>query len=131
MPHVEVERQRTILVVDDDLMTRDLIRLILKQTKLQVFEAVDGFDALEKIRQKMPDLVLLDAMMPRMDGFTVCKTLRSEEKTADLPIIMLSTRADQKARNQGEALQATKYLTKPILPSTLIEVIYQALGITA
>lgn len=131
MPQLEVEANRTVLVVDDDLMTRDLIRLILKQTKLQVSEAVDGFDALEKIRQKMPDLVLLDAMMPRMDGFAVCKTLRSEEETADLPIIMLSTRADQKAIRQGEALQATHYLVKPILPSTLIEVIYQALGMTA
>lgn len=131
MPHVEVERQRTVLVVDDDLMTRDLIRLILKQTNLQVDEAVDGFDALEKIRQHMPDLVLLDAMMPRMDGFTVCKTLRSEEKTADLPIIMLSTRADQKARRRGEDLKATRYLVKPILPSALIEVIYQELSIHA
>lgn len=118
---------KTVLIVDDDLMTRDLLRLMLRRINITICEAVDGLDALEKIRERRPDLILLDAMMPHMDGFTVCKLLRKQPPTADLPVIMLTTRADQKAIQQGGQSQVTHYIIKPISPSNLLTVVTQTL----
>ncbi len=119
---------KTVLIVDDDFMTRDLLRLMLRRINIIILEAVDGLDALEKIRERRPDLVLLDAMMPHMDGFTVCKVLRKQPPTADLPVIMLTTRADQKAIQQGSQSQVTHYIIKPILPNDLLNVVQQTLA---
>ncbi|MCA9967099.1 MAG: response regulator [Anaerolineales bacterium] len=118
---------KTVLIVDDDFMTRDLLRLMLRRINITIMEAVDGLDALEKIRHQRPDLVLLDAMMPHMDGFTVCKLLRNQPKTADLPVIMLTTRADQRAIQRGLQSEVTHYMIKPILPTDLLNVVQQTL----
>lgn len=82
-------------------------------------EAEDGFDALDKVRKNQPDVVLLDVMMPGMDGFAVCEQLRSEANTAELPIIMLSAKTDLESFNKGLRVGATIYLTKPISPEDL------------
>jgi DNA-binding response OmpR family regulator len=108
-----------VLIVDDEPMARTLLRLILVRAGFNVSEAEDGFDALEMIKQNKPDIILLDVMMPGMDGFTVCEKLRQQDETATLPIIMLSAKTDLDSINKGLRVGATKYLTKPISPDEL------------
>jgi DNA-binding response OmpR family regulator len=113
--------QTTILVTDDEPTTRSLLRLILLREAYQVFEAVDGLDALEQIEASIPDVLILDVMMPNMNGFEVCQRLRADDRTASLPILMLSAKTDEKSIGQGLAAGATRYLTKPISTEVLIE----------
>lgn len=110
---------QSVLVVDDEPMARTLLRLMLVRAGFNVFEAEDGFDALEKVRINRPDIILLDVMMPGMDGFSVCEAIRDDPETADLPIIMLSAKTDLDSINQGLRAGATVYLTKPISPEEL------------
>ena len=118
---------QSVLIIDDEPMARTLLRLMLVRAGFQVSEAEDGFDALEKIKRNRPDIILLDVMMPGMDGFSVCETLRSESETASLPIIMLSAKTDLKSVNKGLRVGATKYLTKPISPGDLTQHVREAL----
>ncbi|MEM7332146.1 MAG: response regulator [Chloroflexota bacterium] len=110
---------QSVLVVDDEPMARTLLRLMLVRAGFNVSEAEDGFDALNKVKINPPDVVLLDVMMPGMDGFKVCESLRQDEKTMGLPIIMLSAKTDLDSINKGLRAGATKYLTKPISPEDL------------
>lgn len=105
---------RSVLIVDDEPMARTLLRLMLVRAGFEVLEAENGFEALDKVKQKQPDLVLLDVMMPGIDGFSVCEALRKDALTIDLPIIMLSAKTDLESVNRGLRLGANKYLTKPI-----------------
>lgn len=118
---------QSVLIVDDEPMARTLLRLMLVRAGFTVTEAQDGFDALEKVRINKPDIVLLDVMMPGMDGFTVCETLRNDAETADLPIIMLSAKTDLDSINKGLRVGATKYLMKPISPEDLTKHVREAL----
>jgi DNA-binding response OmpR family regulator len=119
---------QSVLIVDDEPMARTLLRLMLVRAGFNVSEAEDGFDALNKVKKDPPDIILLDVMMPGMDGFTVCETLRNEEDTAALPIIMLSAKTDLESINRGLRLGATKYLTKPISPEDLTRHVSDALN---
>ena len=120
----------SVLVVDDEPMTRDLIRLMLERVGFTVREAEDGFDALRKIElDGVPDVFILDVMMPNMDGLTLCRELRQQEGTAETPVIMLSAKTAQSAVNEGLQAGATKYLTKPIARTELIENLKSVLGI--
>ena len=117
----------SVLIVDDEPMARTLLRLMLVRAGFHVSEAEDGFDALEKVRKNQPDVILLDVMMPGMDGFAVCEKLRSEPATAELPIIMLSAKTDLDSINKGLRAGATIYLTKPISPEELTQHVRDAL----
>ena len=105
---------RSILLVDDEPQTRDLLRLMLKRDGYEVFEAEDGYEALEKVKTIMPDMVLLDVMMPDIDGLTVCKRIRQDEMLSAMPVLMLSARTHMEAVEKGIIAGATRYLTKPI-----------------
>ncbi len=120
---------RTILVVDDEPNARSLLRLILVRAGFDVLVAQDGYEALKEIERAIPAAVILDIMMPGIDGFVVCEKLRQDDKTADLPIIMLSARADPESINRGLSLGASKYLTKPVTPDLLIQEVNEVLGI--
>ena len=113
--------KQSVLIVDDEPMTRDLLRLMLERAGFDISEAEDGIDALEKIKESTPDAVILDVMMPHMDGITVCETLRREEATADLPIIMLSARTHMDAIEKGLRAGASRYLSKPVSRQDLIQ----------
>ena len=119
---------QSVLIVDDEPMARTLLRLMLVRAGFEVTEAENGFDALEKVEGNVPDLILLDVMMPGMDGFTVCQTVRARGETAELPIIMLSAKTDIDSINKGLLAGATKYLTKPISPEELTRQVKDALG---
>jgi DNA-binding response OmpR family regulator len=121
------ELNHSVLVVDDEPMARTLLRLMLVRAGFEVVEAEDGFDALEKVSQNPPDLMILDIMMPGMDGFTVCESIRSDARTAALPIIMLSAKTDAESINRGLQVGASKYLTKPVSPEDLTRHVRDAL----
>jgi CheY-like chemotaxis protein len=120
----------SVLVVDDEPMARTLLRLMLVRAGFNVSEAEDGFDALDKIRKNRPDIVLLDVMMPGMDGFAVCEKLRHDQETAKIPVIMLSAKTDLGSINKGLRVGATVYLTKPISPEDLTQHVRDALETT-
>ncbi len=117
----------TVLIVDDEPMTRKLLRLMLTRADYQVIEASDGREALDMVANYNPDAVLLDVMMPGMNGYAVCMRLRSQEKTAQLPIIMLSARGDNEGMRQALEVGATQFMNKPITPMVLIEQLQKAL----
>lgn len=121
----------SVLVVDDEPALRDLIRQMLEIGGFAVQEAEDGETALEKIDEELPDAIILDVMMPRMDGITVCKTIRSDSETAAIPIIMLSGKTQQEAIEEGLAAGANKYLCKPVSYDELIGSLNDVLASTA
>lgn len=110
----------SVLVVDDEPMTRTLLQLMLAPADYEVFEAGDGFEALEKIEQHKPDIMVLDVMMPNMDGFTLCRILREQEATAKTPIILLSAKTTPEAIQEGLLAGANRYLTKPVARKDLL-----------
>ena len=117
----------SVLVVDDEPMARTLLRLMLVRAGFEVLEAEDGQQALDKIETAVPHLIILDVMMPGMDGFAVCEALRNRDDTEELPVIMLSAKTDMESVNRGLAAGATKYLTKPISPEDLTREVREAL----
>lgn len=118
----------SILIVDDEPMTRSLLRLMLKRAGFDILEAEDGLEALEAVAQHQPDLLILDVMMPNMDGITVCKTLRAQAETAVLPIILFSARTSPEAVRTGLAAGANKYMSKPVSREALIHAVQEALA---
>jgi two-component system phosphate regulon response regulator PhoB len=109
-----------VLVVDDEPDVLDLVSYNLGQAGFAVETAVDGADALRKARAAAPDLILLDLMLPEMDGLEVCKLLRRDPKTSAIPIIMLTARAGEIDRIVGLELGATDYVPKPFSPRELV-----------
>ena len=108
---------RKILVVDDDRKTVDLIKLYLEKDGYQVLAAFDGQQALELARQKRPDLIVLDLMLPQVDGLDVCRILRAE---SGVPIIMLTARTTEEDKLLGLDLGADDYVTKPFSPREVL-----------
>ena len=121
----------SVLVVDDEPALRDLIRQMLEIGGFAVEEAEDGETALDKIDEDPPDAVILDVMMPHMDGITVCKNIRSDAETDTLPIIMLSGKTQKEAVQEGLAAGANKYLCKPVSYDELVDSLNEVLTSTA
>ncbi len=117
----------SVLVVDDDPMKRQLLRLILERAGFGVAEAADGLEALLSLDNEVPDLMTLDVMMPQMGGFVVCERVRQNPKTAELPIIMVSARADGGSIREGLAAGANRYLPQPVMPDKLISTVNELL----
>jgi DNA-binding response OmpR family regulator len=114
-------RALRVLVVDDEPDIRTVVSATLRKLEVpvEVAEAVDGLDALEKIKAATPDLVVLDVMMPRMDGFDTCRALRENVRTAFVPILMLTASADQDSRTKGYLIGTDDYMSKPFMPLDL------------
>ena len=110
----------TILVVDDETDALELISYNLKQAGYQVVSAADGSEALTKAKTLLPALILLDVMLPEVDGFDVCKILRRETATAAIPIIMLTAKTAEIDRVLGLELGADDYVIKPFSPRELV-----------
>ncbi|MDX2066640.1 MAG: response regulator [Fimbriimonadaceae bacterium] len=109
-----------VLVCDDERHIVRLIQVNLERQGYQVVTAYDGKEGLEKIRAEKPNLVVLDVMMPYMDGFEVLKALRREPETENLPVIMLTAKAQDKDVFEGYHYGADMYLTKPFNPIELV-----------
>jgi DNA-binding response OmpR family regulator len=112
-----------ILTVDDDKGMRTLLRATLERKGFQVVEASDGEAAVEQVFNSPPDLILMDVMMPRMDGFTACQIIRSTKSTAHIPVILLSALSSGQHKARGLEAGANLYLTKPVPPSILVETV--------
>ena len=111
-----MEPQATLLLVDDVPSNIHLLNDVLKQSYALYF-ATNGTQALEVARNKRPDLILLDVMMPEMDGYEVCRRLKAAEETAAIPVIFVTARSDQEDETHGLELGAIDYLTKPVNPT--------------
>jgi adenylate cyclase len=103
-----------VLVVDDEEQNRSLLRDPLEARGYEVAEAENGMQALEKIAARSPDVILLDLMMPKMDGFEVCRRLKTDGKTAHIPILMVTALSERKERLMGIAVGANDFLNKPV-----------------
>ena len=111
------QRDIIILVVDDEPRIRDLVRLNLEMEHYGVIEAANGVEALDRLRENLPDLVMLDVMMPEMDGF---ETLRAIREVSTVPVVMLTVRQSEQDRIHGLDLGADDYLAKPFSPRELL-----------
>ena len=105
-----------IFIVDDNLINRKLLAAILKKEGYELLEAEDGEKAVELAFREMPDLILLDIMMPGIDGFEVCEKLKSNVRTSDIPIIFITGLDDKLNEAKGLGLGAVDYIYKPIMP---------------
>jgi DNA-binding response OmpR family regulator len=103
---------------------------MLVRAGFNVVEAEDGYEALEKIRQEKPDAIILDVMMPGMDGFAVCDEIINDDQLTDIPIIMLSAKTDIESRRRGLSSGALRYLIKPIAPDELTQHVREILVTT-
>ena len=111
---------KKILVIEDDPATLRLIDYSLRHEGFQVLTASNGLEGLRKVHDEEPDLIILDVMLPGMDGFEICHHLRSEPDTAQLPILMLSAKAQEIDKDTGLKVGANDYLAKPADPSEIV-----------
>jgi len=116
-----------ILVVDDDRLLRQMVRDFLEVAGFAVAEAVDGPDGFAQATTGLPDLILLDLMMPGMDGYTVCRTLQAEPTTRAIPVVFLTASSDPHLNRQAYAAGAVACLTKPFRREALVAVVQTTL----
>ena len=107
------EGKNRILIVDDDPVNLDLFQLMLSKLGFEVSEASDGLDALDKLEEFTPDVILLDNLMPNMSGWELTKTLKADDRYRNIPIIMFSALDDVKDKVAGFELGVDDYITKP------------------
>ena len=119
-----------ILVVDDEIYIVHILDFSLGMEGYEVLTALDGEQALEKARQEHPDLIVLDIMMPKLDGYETCKMLKSDENTRNIPVILLSAKGRNVDQKVGFEVGADDYITKPFSPRKLVERINALLGQT-
>jgi len=119
MEAVTDNAQMRVLVIDDEAPIRLLCRVNLEAEGIEVLEAADGPSGLEKARAEIPDVVLLDVMMPGLDGWRVAEELLDDERTAEIPIVFLTARAELRDRARGLDLGGIDYVTKPFNPVEL------------
>ena len=110
---------KTILVIEDDPIALRFARYTLLQEGYEVITAPNGLEGLRKAQTEAPDLIILDIMLPGIDGFEICHRLRAEPQTARTPILMLTSKAQESDRQTGLQAGADDYLTKPALPSEI------------
>ncbi|HVE73577.1 MAG TPA: response regulator [Mycobacteriales bacterium] len=118
-----------VLVVDDDPVIRQLITVNLELEGFEVVTAVDGQDCLDKVREVAPDVITLDIMMPRMDGWEAATRLRADPVTAGIKVMLVSARAQAADLQRGDRIGVDAYLTKPFDPSELIETVRRLAGL--
>jgi CheY-like chemotaxis protein len=118
-----------VLVVDDDDVIRQLISVNLELEGFEVSTAVDGQDCLEKVKDIRPDVVTLDIMMPRLDGWEAASRLRADPDTADIKVVLLSARAQEADLERGSRIGVDAYLTKPFDPDELIDIVRRLAGL--
>ncbi|MGZ8216094.1 response regulator [Methylomagnum sp.] len=116
-----VEKAIKVLVVDDSQTIRKSAEIYLKKHQYQVMTAEDGFDALGKVVDFRPDLIVMDIMMPRLDGYQTCAIIRRNSEFRNMPIVMLSGKDGVFDRARGRLVGASDYITKPFEEQALIQ----------
>jgi CheY-like chemotaxis protein len=115
--------EKRILIADDDPVILRLIQVNLELEGYEVLTANNGQEAVDAASVEHPDLVILDIMMPRLDGYQACELLKSKDETKDIPVIFLSAKAQQGDIEKGQSFGVAAYLTKPFDPTELLEVV--------
>ncbi len=119
---MSVNEKRVLMLVDDDQPLLNLVELHLSE-KFEILIANDGHEMLEKLKQKIPDIILLDVMMPKIDGYEACRSLKSNSQFQNIPVIMLTAKGTEEDIQKGKSCGADSYLTKPFDFDELVEVI--------
>ena len=119
---------KKILLVDDEPNIVLLLETRLKANGFQVVSAADGLAALEAVKKEKPDLIILDLMLPKMDGYKVCGLLKKDTRFAKIPILIFTARAQAEDIKLGQELGADAYIVKPFDPKTLLEKIQELIG---
>lgn len=112
--------KQKILIVEDEAILSEMIQIRLEKNGYEVISAFDGVQGLEMARQQRPDLIILDLMLPKIDGYKVCRMLKFDERYKKIPIIMFTARAQDADKELGEQVGADAYITKPFAPEILI-----------
>lgn len=120
--------QRTILVVDDEPFICRSLTFVLRKDNYRVLEARNGEEALAIIREQRPDLVFLDVMMPKVNGFQVTEQVRADPALADIKIILLTAKGQESDREVGKQAGANDYMTKPFSPTKILDRAREILG---
>jgi len=115
---------KTILLVEDEYAALEVLTLLLRQEGYHVLEAGDGEEALVRLEEQRPDLVLTDYWMPRLDGFGLCERMQEDKRWRDIPVIMMSASSLQGPRPR----QVVAFISKPLLFLTLTDAVRKALG---
>jgi twitching motility two-component system response regulator PilG len=113
----------TILVVDDSPTVCKLVAITLERHGYQVVAAANGLEALAKMSEGLPDLILLDITMPRMDGYQLCKIIKGSQETRHIPVVMLTGKDGFFDKVRGRMVGSTEYITKPFEPDTLLRLV--------
>ncbi len=116
-----------ILLVDDEIQLLSMVQMRLEANGYDIITANDGEEGLEKAKSENPDLIMLDVMMPKMDGYKVCGLLKNDSRYSRIPIILFTARAQQDDTEVGEEVGADAYITKPFEPAVLLEKIEELL----
>jgi len=122
-----VGSNKKILVVDDE---PDILQVVTKRLILSGFEIItasDGQEALDKARKEAPDLIILDLMLPKIDGYKVCGLLKRDSRYANTPVILFTARAQEDDMKMGQEVSADAYITKPFEPQVLLDKIKELL----
>lgn len=114
---------KKILVADDDIASTRLIATHLKENGYDVVTVSDGQEALRRARLDKPDLVILDLMLPKMDGYRVCRFLKSDDNYHQIPVVIFTSRLDSKSQKEAKEAQADAYLTKPFQLDVFLQTI--------
>jgi len=122
------EPRRRVLVVDDSAVIRTLITVNLELEGFEVVTAVDGQDALDKIHEVAPDVMTIDVVMPRLDGFDTVARLRADPRTSHLKIAMVTACAQESDIRKGRIVGVDAYVTKPFDPDTLVRTVRDLIG---
>ncbi len=120
--------RKKILVVDDSGTARMIEQMALGRSSYDVVQAKDGAEAVEVARCERPDLILMDVMMPRMNGFEACRSIRAQEETKSIPVIMVTTRGEPVNVETGYRSGCNDYVTKPIDGHELLTKVRSLLG---
>jgi chemosensory pili system protein ChpA (sensor histidine kinase/response regulator) len=129
-PLAEVRRQPLIMVVDDSITMRKVTTRVLERNDMEVVTAKDGLDAVEKLQDRVPDLVLLDIEMPRMDGYELATYMRNDSRLKTVPIIMITSRTGEKHRQRAFEIGVDRYLGKPYQEADLLRNVEETLRLS-
>jgi len=122
-----VSKKHKILIAEDERDLLEMVRFRLEAYGFQVASAYDGEEAIEAVHASKPDLIILDLMLPKKDGYEVCSTLKQDERYQDIPIIIFSAKSQQRDKDLAMQLGASAYVTKPFEPQKLLAQINELL----
>ncbi len=119
---------KRILIVDDEVQLVEMVKMRLEAAGYEVISAYDGQDGFDKAKKNKPDLIILDLMLPKMDGYKICGLLKNDARYSKIPIIMFTARVQEEDVRLGKDLGAEEYVTKPFDPKILLAKIKELIG---